>query len=486
MGMRRLSPFAMLAAAALGLSGCAEEETGPIRVSAIGDPPKLVNPNREPLDPPSAFLVEATAQGLVRFNAAGEIEPALAQRWIVSDDGLSYIFRLARTDRPGGRRLTAEQVAERLRAAMSPASRNPLKPLLGAVAEIVAMTDEVIEISLKSPRPNFLQLLAQPEMAVIRGGAGVGPYQAEPRVDGALLLVPPSAPEEDGEAQAETPRILIRGERAALAVARFVSNEADLALGGTVADLPVARAAGPNQGTLSFDPVNGLFGLAFAEREGPLADREVRHALSMAIDRDALVAALNVPGLQPRSTILPPGLDGLAQPAAPGWAALPLAERRAAARGFLERAGPERLSVRVALPEGPGFRLLFAHLKRDWATVGVATEHVAADDASADLRFVDAVAPASAASWYLRHFSCGGSAVCDPAADEMLAAARIAPNLAARRALLANADRIVADAAPFIPLAAPIRWSLVSPRVTGFRPNPFARHPAAELIRPES
>ena len=87
----------------------------------------------EPLDPPSAFLIEAVAQGLVRFDAAGEIEPALAQSWIVSDDGLRYTFRLRRAQWADGGRVTAEQVAARLRAALSRASRNPLKPVLGAI-----------------------------------------------------------------------------------------------------------------------------------------------------------------------------------------------------------------------------------------------------------------------------------------------------------------------------------------------------------------
>jgi peptide/nickel transport system substrate-binding protein len=490
MGLMRLPPIATFAAtAALALAACGDEEKGPVRVSAIGGEPRLANPNREPLDAASSFLVEATAQGLVRFNAAGEIEPALAQRWIVSDDGLSYIFRITRTAPPGGERITAEQVAARLRAAMSPASRNPLKPLLGAVAEIVAMTDEVIEISLKSPRPTFLQLLAQPEMAVIRGGAGLGPYRAERGAGGAMLLTLPRPPEEaqeDGPAEpAQAPPVLLRGEAAALSVARFVSGEADLVVGGRAGDLPIAAAARPAGTALVFDPVNGLFGLVFAAREGPLATPEVRHALSMAIDRAALVAALRVPGLQARETILPPGLEGVVQPAAAPWSAIPLAERRSAAREVLGRAVPERLTVKIELPEGPGYRLLFAHLRRDLATVGVAAVRASAAEA-ADLRFVDSVAPAAMATWYLRHFSCGGSSVCDPAADEMLAAARIAPNLAGRRALLANADRIMTDAAPFIPLTAPVRWSLVSPRLTGFRPNPFARHPAAELIRPQT
>ncbi|HEX8380732.1 MAG TPA: ABC transporter substrate-binding protein, partial [Allosphingosinicella sp.] len=158
---RRLPLFRLLAASLL-LAGCGEQATGPIAVSAIGGSPLVRNPNREPLETPAALMLEATAQGLVRFDAGGEIEPALAQRWIVSDDGLRYTFRLGKASWRGGR-ITAQQVVARLRAATAPASRNPLKPILGAIDEIVAMTDDVLEISLKSPRPNFLQLLAQPE-----------------------------------------------------------------------------------------------------------------------------------------------------------------------------------------------------------------------------------------------------------------------------------------------------------------------------------
>ena len=59
------------------------------------------------------------------------------------------------------------------------ASRNPLKDTLGAVEEVVAMTDRVIEIRLRAPRPNLLQLLAQPEFGLIREGQGTGPFQPE-------------------------------------------------------------------------------------------------------------------------------------------------------------------------------------------------------------------------------------------------------------------------------------------------------------------
>lgn len=471
-------------AAALALAGgCRKAESGPVAVSAIGAPPQLLNPNLQPLDPASAFLVEAAAQGLVRFDAAGEIEPALAQSWIVSDDGLRYTFRIRRAAWADGSRVTAEQVSARLRAATSAASRNPLKAALGAIVEVEAMTDHVLEVTLSGPRPNFLQLLAQPEMAIVRGALGTGPYRFEADADAGMRLEP-VRPGEDEDPRPDLPAIALRGEPAALAVARFEAGGSELVTGGTIGDLPLARAAGLPAARLAFDPAAGLFGLAFARAsEGPLADPEVRRALSMAVDRDALVAALGVPGLQPQRRLVPALADELERPAEPDWAAAPMPMRReAAARRIAALPEPPRL--RVAVPDGPGYRLVFAYLRRDWRLIGIEAERVA-PEAEAELALVDAVAPAALASWYLRRFACEARGVCDPAADEQLEAARNAATAAERQARLAEADRILAAATPFIPLAAPVRWSLVAPRLTGFRPNAFARHPAGTLIARE-
>src|SRR3546814_6966448 len=90
----------VVAGALLWIAGCSEPESGPIAVSAIGDPPSLVNPNLKRLDPASAFLIEAAAQGLVQFDATGQVQPALAQSWIVSDDGLRYTIGRAHVCTP--------------------------------------------------------------------------------------------------------------------------------------------------------------------------------------------------------------------------------------------------------------------------------------------------------------------------------------------------------------------------------------------------
>jgi oligopeptide transport system substrate-binding protein len=470
-----------LFAVALSLSACDEAETGPLRVSAIGGPPQLRNPNLQALDPPSAFLTEAVAQGLVRFDAAGEIEPALAQSWIVSDDGMRYTFRIRRLQWPDDSPVTAEQVASRLRAASSRASRNPLKPVLGTIETVVAMTDQVLEIRLRGPRPNQLQLLAQPHMAIIVANRGTGPYAlAEAEGDAARLALPSA---DDDAEDDDIPELLLRGERAAAAIARFARGDGDLVTGGTVGELPLARAARLPNNRLVFDPAAGLFGLSFAVNEGPLADPAVRRALSMAIDRDALVVALGVPTLQPRTSLAPAIAGELPRPALPDWALSPMPMRRQAATQAIA-ALPAPLRVRVAMPDGPGYRLLFAYLRRDWRLIGVEAVRVAPAQ-PAELRMIDEVAPALLAPWYLRHFACDSSRVCDPAADQALLAARIAPNAVERQAQLAIADQILTGLAPFIPLGSPVRWSLVSPRLTGFRPNPFARHPAGTLITEE-
>jgi peptide/nickel transport system substrate-binding protein len=478
MAIRRLCRAAPIAAA-LCLAGCGAEETGPIAVSAIGGPPALVNPNLLPLDPPSAFLTEAVAQGLVRFDSAGEIEPALAQSWIVSDDGLRYTFRIRRAQWANGSPVTARQVAARLRAALSRASRNPLKPVLGAVENVTPMTDFVLEISLRGPRPNFLQLLAQPELAILEDGQGTGPYRLRRPEAGGVRLSFVRA--EDEEAQAETPDLLLRGERSAIAVARFAAGEAELVVGGTVGDLPLARAADLPANRLVLDPVGGMFGLAFIGTAGPLADPAVRRALAMALDREGLAAAL-APRLPVRTSLVAPGVQELPAPVQPDWAGASLDERRALAARAVAGLGLEApIRLRVAMPDGPGYGLAFAYLQRDWRMIGVQSERVAIG-APADLVLIDEIAPANLASWYLRHFTCEAGALCDPAADQALLAARLAPRAADRQAQLANADRILTALVPFIPLTAPVRWSLVAPRLTGFRPNAFARHPAVVLI----
>lgn len=480
---RRPLAVALAVAAAAATSGCERQSQGIVEVQVIGDEPRLVDPRRGPLTASEAVLIANAAQGLVRFDAGGQIVPGLAETWNVSDDGLSYIFRLANAQWPNGRKITAEQVARMLRRMIAESSRDALRDSLGAVDDIRAMTDRVIEIRLTQPRAHFLQLLAQPEMGLVYEGQGSGPFAIAGNSEKGGLRLSREVPVSD-EDEPEREELVLSAAPAEQAVAGFVAGRTDLVLGGTFADLPFAHGASLPRRALQFDPARGLFGLMPARASGPLAVAEVRQLLSEAVDRDALIAALDVPGLVPRATVLEPKLDNLPDPVAPQWTATPLAERRPlltarARRLFGEDEPPV---VRLSLPEGPGAEVLLTRLRQDWGVLGVKVER-AGDSGPADLVLVDKVAPSSSSAWFLRQFRCEVARICDEQVDEMLDGARTTAVLAQRSALLSEASQRIDQLQLFIPITAPIRWSLVSPRISGFAGNPFAVHTLTGLER---
>jgi peptide/nickel transport system substrate-binding protein/oligopeptide transport system substrate-binding protein len=82
------------------------------------------------------------------------------------------------------------------------------------------------------------------------------------------------------------------------------------------------------------------------------------------------------------------------------------------------------------------------------------------------------------AEWFLDQLSCGaGRRVCSPIGDQRLAEARAAKDPQARAALLAEAEAEVTATNGFIPLARPLRWSMVRSSVSGFATNPLGWHP---------
>jgi peptide/nickel transport system substrate-binding protein len=491
---RRRSPLLAglllaLAGTALMLGGCRKAESDALEVAVIGSEPlTLGDALSSPGSEAQAVLRLNLAQGLVGFDSGGQVEPGLAERWTVSDDGLSYIFRLAAGEWPDGRKIMARDVARILKRQLRATRGSPTREALGAVEDVVAITDRVIEIQLAAPRPNLLQLLAQPEFALIREGVGSGPFRlragtATDAEDDRVVRLTRQRPGVDGEA-GEREEVILKTMELGPAIAAFRTGALDLLLGGAIGDLPLVTRVELPRGALQFDPASGLFGLVPARAGGALAEPEVRRLLSAAIDRDALVAALGVPGLGPRATVLQAGLQGLADPIQPPWLVQPIAERRAALQGEALRlfGDTDRPRLRLALPEGPGGDLLFARLAADWGAIGFAVER-AQSAAAADLKFIDAVAPSASPAWFLRQFRCSLTPICVAEADALLDSARIAPDAAQRGALLGQAAAMIDEATLFIALAAPVRWSLVGDRATGYQANRFARHPLADIMR---
>ena len=479
--MRPLLALLLLPALLLGPQACRPQPQGTLKAVVIGGEPKLRDPALGSLSTSDAVLLQNVAQGLVRFDAAGNIVSGLAERWNVSDDGLSYIFRIASRNWPDGSKISAQQVARLLKREIADRSRNSLKDSVGAIDDIVAMTDRVIEIRLLAPRPNLLALLAQPEFVILRGNEGTGPFSgartgSEVRLSREIAV--------GDEESTEREEVLLAGASSEAAVTDFAGGKSDLVLGGDFTDLPIATRVKLPRNALRFDPASGLFGLLPAQRGGKLDNPAVRALLSRAIDRTAYVASLGVPGLAARATLLEPGLDGMGIPVAPAWFATPLADRLQALRAEADRLlGVDKPGIRIALPQGPGADLLLAQLQRDWGAIGLTVER-AQSAAAADLVLIDEVAPSSSPAWFVRRFRCGAVPICDGQADQLIEAGREMPIPAQRYALLAQAAGRIDELQLFIPITAPVRWSLVSARVQGFAGNRYALHTLTDLQQP--
>lgn len=482
----RLAVIGLAIAGALALGSCSDDEDrGPVVVSIVGQPRDLAVPLDHLPRPAAKLMMEATAQGLVAFNARGEIEPALAQRWIVEDDGKSYIFRLRNAKWPDDERITSQEVARILSARIKANARSLLRTDLEAVIEVLAMTGEVVEIRLSAPRPNFLQILAQPQMGITGKNGGAGPYRRDRR--GKAWMLTPAVDANGVSDASRTPRSanrVLRAERMGTAIVRFREGKAALVLGGRYADLPLLNFAEVENRAIRVDPVQGLFGLAIMPKEGFLGDAANREALSMAIERERLPTIFSLAGWVVTGSILPGQMNLPRPPLQPRWSELSIQGRRDYAKMVVSNWKARNGNIaplRIALPPGPGSNLLYGIITSDFARIGVPTVRVE-PDANADLRLIDEVAPYDSALWYIGRISCAYEISCSAEATDRFQEAQKSRSVGEMSRKIIEAEALMLAHGGYIPLAAPIRWSLVSSRLRGFEPSPRGRHPLNHLL----
>lgn len=465
--------FALLLALAACVGGIDNDR---LRVDVIEDAPGDFALGQLPLRPASAYLRAATAQGLVAFDAQGRVIPALASRWVVADDGLSYIFRLDKIQWNDGRPVTSQQVTDSLNLRIRELRKSPLGAELAAVNRGVSMTEKVVEIRLTSPMPNLLELLAQPELGLIDKGAGSGPMQAAK--SGPAMQMRQKQLDERGDPVLAAERVIMQPNSAAPALIRFKAGQTDVITGGRFHHLPLLTAAGISGGLVQSDPVPGLFGLLFAEAGPFLSIKSHREAIAMAIDRPRLLTSFDNFAWQETLTLMPDTLQNRANVAPPRWSALSVAQRQEFARGVVgqwEAANGNVRALRISVPDTAGGRILFARIRADLAAIGLDAQR-ALPQRPADLRLIDRVADISSPSWYLGQLSCAAAAVCDKAADDLVRRARQTDDLSDRQRLLGEAEMMLQETRNFVPLANPLRWSLTRDGLLGYAPNPRGLH----------
>lgn len=449
-------------------------------------------------------------EGLTRLNARGNAEAGLAEAWNISPDGLHWTFRLRDnltfSDHTALTAALFPQILQRLRAAETTA---PAKSLFDNIKSISSQDSQTILVTLISPDPSLPALLAHPALAALPlhriGDAGnrwtsdrplitSGPYQLiDWKLNDHARLIRNSQWHDE---PAPAAQIIWKPMDDSLSAMRlFLAGGADIA-----SDYPASRHSRlvtehPDQ-THSV-PYLGSYYFAFNTRVPPFDDVRIRTALSMTVERDWIAEKVIGIGNVPAWGLLPPGLAG-DQGFKPRWADWPKAQRIAKARQLLGQAGygPDNpLEFEIRFNSSAEHRRVSVAMAAMWKPL-----HVEASlfNSEAALHFAalrrheftlarsgwiaDLPTPEN---FLLVHRQANGagnySGYDNPVYDQILIDAIAEPNPDKRRRLMRQAEAVLIEDMPILPLYFYVTRSLVAPRIDGWQNNISNVHPSRTL-----
>ncbi len=237
-------------------------------------------------------------EGLTRIDRTGAVKPALAESWTVSDDGLTYRFKLrAGVAFHDGTAFDSSIVKFTLERAMAPDSTNAQKQLFAPIAAVAAPEPLTAVVTLKQPTANFLYSMGWGDAVMMTPGSvannktapvGTGPFKFERWVRGDKVELVKNPAYRDAAA--------IKLNRVTF---RFIADpQAEIAAlqAGDLdafANLAAVEAVDQFKRDPRFKVVigntEGETIVALNNAKPPLNDIRVRRALAHAIDRKAII-----------------------------------------------------------------------------------------------------------------------------------------------------------------------------------------------------
>ena len=317
-GLRRACGGAALAALLLGLllappGAVWAAAGGAITVGIPLEPPNL-DPSATSAEATHDILYANVFEGLTRIAEDGTVVAALARSWDVSADGLGYRFHL----RPGvrfhdGSALTAADVRFTLDRARAEDSRNPLRDLLQAVANVRVEDELTVDHDLTHPVAEILTYHGWGNLVILSPASaghaatapvGTGPFRfKEWRKGDAVVLErypgywgPPALLE----------RVTFRVvPDATTALAALLAGDVD-AFSNFTSPENLAALETDRRFTVVVGSTEGETLLAINNARPPFDDLRVRRALAHAVDRNAIIKGAMYGYGQPIGSHFPP------------------------------------------------------------------------------------------------------------------------------------------------------------------------------------
>ena len=256
------------------------------------------------LDPTSAaagaidsVLYSNVFEGLTRFMADGSVVPGLAESWEISEDGLTYTFKL----RDGvtfhdGTVMDAEDVKFSLDRARAEDSTNAQKALYAGITDVTVLDPLTVQLSLAEPNGSMLFNLAWGDAVIVApesietiktAPVGTGAFKFVNWVQGDKIDIARNPDYWGTPALLETATFKFISDPTA-AFAAMMAEDVDVFTGFPAPENLPQFEADPRFQVL-VGSTEGETILSTNNKTPPFDNPQVRAALSHAIDRQAII-----------------------------------------------------------------------------------------------------------------------------------------------------------------------------------------------------
>ncbi len=510
----------LLSALALSLSGAAiAEELAAKQVlhKGNGAEPQTLDPHKAE-GVPSSNIQRDLYEGLVGEAPNGDLIPGAAQRWEVSEDGTVYTFHLRPQARwSNGDPVTAHDFVYGLRRSADPATLSKYSQILSSIqnAEAViagelppeklgvrAIDDMTLEITLKAPTPYFLGLLTHSSTYPLnrrnvekfgdrfaRPGNLVsnGAYKLTDWVVQSHIVLERNPHYWDNANTVINKVIYYATEDQSSELKRFRAGELHYTNEVPTGQVEWIRENMPDEFNVA--TYLGTYYFGFNVTKPPFKDNpKLRRALAMAIDREIIVEKVTKLGERPAYSWIPDGISNYTSQV-PEWASWPKEKQLAEARRLYAEAGygpdnPLRIEIRYNTSEN--HKKVSIALAAMWKqNLGVLATLVNQEwKVFLETRKQKRVTQVFRAGWIgdyndpytfaeLMHSKHGinDPGYNNPEYDELMHLASIETDFDRRREILEQAERIMLEDQPIIPVYFYVSKHMVSRKIGGYESN---------------
>ncbi len=277
--------------------------------------PTTLDPTSDATAAIDGIVTHNILESLTIVNEAGEVLPDLAESWEISDDGLTYTFKLTQGVKyHDGTDFDAEDVKFSFDRAMAEDSVNPTKGIFKPIESVTVIDPHTVEIKLSNKDAFFLFNLSRGDASIVAAESveanktapvGTGPFKFDSwtRGDRLTLVKNPDYRAADSVAMDKVVFRFISDPAAASAA--LLAGELDAFPGFPAPEMLPQFEADPRF-TVTVGSTEGEVILAMNNAKAPFDNIEVRRAVNLAIDRAAIIDGAMYGRATPIGSFYPP------------------------------------------------------------------------------------------------------------------------------------------------------------------------------------